>query len=211
MRGHARTAVHRKRDELRSGCSASPNGSPYVKDGINDYVVHGDAGAVNPARTGTKAAAHYRSVARRRARRVTVRLRLTRPSRRRATRSARASTTSSRERMREADEFYATVIPADLSPDARNVMRQAFAGMLWSKQFYHYVVRDWLKGDPAARRRPPERLNGRNHEWTHLYNADVISMPDKWEYPVVRGVGPGVPLRAAGAGRFASSPRSSSC
>ena len=87
------------------------------------------------------------------------------------------------ERMREADEFYSTVIPTDLAPDARNVMRQALAGMLWSKQFYHYVVRDWLKGDPGAPAPPAERVNGRNHEWSHLYNADVISMPDKWEYP----------------------------
>jgi hypothetical protein len=63
------------------------------------------------------------------------------------------------------------------------VMRQALAGMLWSKQFYHYVVRDWLKGDPGAPPPPSERLNGRNSEWSHLYNADVISMPDKWEYP----------------------------
>ena len=86
-------------------------------------------------------------------------------------------------RQHEADEFYATVIPQDLSPDAQNVMRQGFAGMLWSKQFYHYVVRDWLKGDPGNPPPPPERRHGRNHEWTHLYNADVISMPDKWEYP----------------------------
>lgn len=84
--------------------------------------------------------------------------------------------------IREADEFYATVIPAELSPDAKNVMRQAFAGMLWSKQFYHYVVRDWLAGDPAGPP-PADRRSGRNSQWTHLYNADVISMPDKWEYP----------------------------
>ncbi len=75
------------------------------------------------------------------------------------------------------------MIPQDLSPDAQNVMRQGFAGMLWSKQFYHYVVKDWLEGDPGNPPPPPERRNGRNHEWTHLYNADVISMPDKWEYP----------------------------
>jgi hypothetical protein len=86
------------------------------------------------------------------------------------------------DRIREAGEFYATVIPADLAPDAKNVMRQAFAGMLWSKQFYHYVVRDWLEGDAACPPPPAERTGGRNHQWTH-YNADVISMPDKWEYP----------------------------
>ena len=86
-------------------------------------------------------------------------------------------------RSAEADEFYATVIPPDLSDDARNVMRQGFAGMLWCKQFYHYVVKQWLEGDPGNPPPPPERLNGRNHDWTHLYNSDVISMPDKWEYP----------------------------
>src|SRR6185436_15820909 len=84
---------------------------------------------------------------------------------------------------READEFYETVIPAHLSHDARLVMRQAFAGMLWSKQFYHYVIEQWLDGDPDAPKPPRERVHGRNHEWKHLYNADVISMPDKWEYP----------------------------
>ena len=86
-------------------------------------------------------------------------------------------------RKREADDFYATVIPQDLSADGQNVMRQGLSGMLWSKQFYHYVVKDWLEGDPGSPPPPPERLHGRNHEWAHLYNADVISMPDKWEYP----------------------------
>ncbi|MGH7408385.1 MAG: MGH1-like glycoside hydrolase domain-containing protein, partial [Candidatus Methylomirabilales bacterium] len=87
------------------------------------------------------------------------------------------------ERQREADEFYGTVIPRDLSADAQGVMRQAFGGLLWSKQFYHYVVKDWLEGDPAFPAPPTERRGGRNREWTYLYNADVISMPDKWEYP----------------------------
>src|SRR5205085_7835563 len=81
------------------------------------------------------------------------------------------------DRQREADEFYATVTPDQLSEDGRNVMRQSFAGLLWSKQFYHYVVRDWLAGDPAYSPPPEARKGGRNHEWTHLYNADVISMP----------------------------------
>ena len=87
------------------------------------------------------------------------------------------------ERRREADEFHATVSSLGLSSDANNVMRQAIAGMLWSKQFYHYVVKQWLDGDPGNPPPPPERLNGRNHEWAHIYNGDVISMPDKWEYP----------------------------
>ena len=86
-------------------------------------------------------------------------------------------------RQREADEFYATVIPERLGEDARSVMRQALAGMLWSKQWYHYDVRRWLEGDPGQPPPPPERRRGRNAEWGHLYNDDVISMPDKWEYP----------------------------
>ena len=151
----------------------------YAKDGINDYIVHGCTEAVNPARIGTKAAAHY-VLALGAGKTRTVRLRLT---------DLPANALGDdldqvfADRQREADEFYATVIPADLSEDARTVMRQSFAGLLWSKQFYHYVVRDWLGGDPAGPPPPPERRFGRNHEWTHLYNADVISMPDKWEYP----------------------------
>src|SRR5437879_3539276 len=85
---------------------------------------------------------------------------------------------------KEADDFYAAIISQNLSSeDAKQVQRQAFAGMLWSKEFYFYDVKVWLNGDPTEPAPPPERLNGRNHEWTHLYNADVISMPDKWEYP----------------------------
>jgi len=161
----------------------APNGPPYVKDSINDCIVHGDAAAVNPARTGTKAAAHYavridgRSA-------VTVRLRFTDAA---LPESGSAVGDDFEEvfeaRRREADEFYDAVIPGDLSADARNVMRQAFAGLLWSKQFYHYVVRDWLHGDSAQPAPPASRRHGRNGDWAHLYNADVISMPDKWEYP----------------------------
>ncbi len=176
------------------------NASPYVKDGINDYIVHGQRDAVNPELVGTKAAADYDlllSPGQSRA----IRLRLT--DRQAATPSLAFGPEFDQtfeQRQREADEFYAGVIPQDLTPDAKNVMRQAFAGMLWSKQFYHYVVEQWLDGDPAFPPPPPERKDGRNHNWTHLYNADVISMPDKWEYPVVRVLGPGVPLPAAGAG-----------
>jgi hypothetical protein len=160
------------------------NPSPYVKDGINDYVVQGIKEAVNPEQVGTKAAARYRL-------RIgagesaTVRLRLTNIESL-ATPEAPVGTDFDRvfqDRQREADEFYATVIPSHLSEDGKNVMRQAFAGMLWSKQYYHYVVKDWLEGDPAGPPPPPQRRHGRNASWTHLYNEDVISMPDKWEYP----------------------------
>jgi hypothetical protein len=157
-----------------------PNRTPYVKDGLNEYVVNGACDAVNPERIGTKAAARYVLSLEPHETQI-VRLRLG-P----ATEAAPFGSKFERifaDRIREADEFYATVIPGDLTPDARLVMRQALAGMLWSKQFYHYVVRDWLKGDMGAPAPPSERLNGRNREWSHLYNADVISMPDKWEYP----------------------------
>ena len=153
--------------------------SGYAKDGINDYIVHGRTDAVNPARAGTKAAAHY-ALTLGAGETRTVRLRLTDLT---ADALGDSFDRVFAERQREADEFYATIIPNSLSDDARNVMRQAFGGLLWSKQFYHYVIRDWIKGDPASPPPPSERQYGRNHEWTHLYNADVISMPDKWEYP----------------------------
>ena len=153
-------------------------GPRYPKDGINDYVIHG-AQTVNPDRTGTKCAARYELTIPARSSAV-VRLRLWRGSR-----SQRVDAEDSilAARKAEADEFYASVIPTSLSADARNVMRQALAGMLWSKQYYHYVVRDWLEGDPAQPPPPLERKSGRNSDWGHLYNADVLSMPDKWEYP----------------------------
>ncbi len=157
------------------------NRTPFVKDGINDYVVQGAKDAVNPEQIGTKAAAHYKLTVGA-GETVVVRLRLT--SADLTGKNAFDNFDRTFElRKREADEFYATVIPQGLSSDAQNVMRQGFAGMLWSKQFYHYVVKQWLEGDPGNPPPPPERLHGRNHEWNHLYNADIISMPDKWEYP----------------------------
>ncbi|MEO8027155.1 MAG: glucosidase [Bryobacteraceae bacterium] len=157
------------------------NGARFAKDGINDYVVNGASGAVNPVKTGTKAAAHY-TLSVGAGQTVTVRLRLTDDMRSKDVFGAEFDQTFA-DRIREADEFYEGVTPAELSADARNVMRQSFAGLLWSKQFYHYVVKDWLEGDPANPPPPAQRNNGRNKDWRHMYNADVISMPDKWEYP----------------------------
>jgi len=157
------------------------NYSPFVKDGINDNIVHGAKEAVNPGQVGTKAAAHYK-LSLGLGETVVIRMRLA-DSDFKGTNAFAMFDKMFTVRQREADEFYATVIPQDLSADAQNVMRQGFAGMLWSKQFYHYVVKDWLRGDPDNPRPPQERRKGRNHQWTHLYNADVISMPDKWEYP----------------------------
>jgi len=155
------------------------NGTHFVKDGINDYVIHGNQQAVNPEQVGTKAAANYKLTLGP-GETVTIRLRLTNKAGQDAFTDFDQIFAT---RMREADEFYGSVIPEHLSDDARSVMRQSFAGVLWSKQFYHYVVEQWLEGDPAAPKPPAERAHGRNHQWKHLYNADVISMPDKWEYP----------------------------
>jgi len=152
-------------------------GPSYPKDGINDYLVKG-AHTVNPDRVGTKASARYQMTVPAHSSRV-VRLRLSRG----APQPLDAGDRIVAARRSEADEFYAGVIPQTLSPDAQSVMRQALAGMLWSKQFYHYVVRDWLHGDSSQPAPPEPRKSGRNSDWGHLYNADVISMPDKWEYP----------------------------
>jgi hypothetical protein len=154
-----------------------PNETPFVKDGINDYVVHGYPEAVNPAQVGTKAAAHYHlTLGPDESRTILLRLRDAPPT---GTPFGCAFVALFRQRLHEADEFYATVIPTTLSDDARLVMRQALAGLLWSKQFYHYEVRQWLAGDPAGPPPPPERQHGRNRDWRHVYNEDIISMPDK--------------------------------
>jgi hypothetical protein len=154
---------------------------PYVKDAINEVVLRGARGAVNPRREGTKVAAWYRlSVGA--GDRAVVRLRLRDQAGRDALFGAAFDGVVAQRRA-DADAFYAKLTPPGLDPDARAVMRQAFAGLLWSKQFYHYDVATWLRGDPTEPPPPSSRLHGRNVDWTHLYNEDVLSMPDKWEYP----------------------------
>ena len=157
------------------------NASPFVKDGINDYIVDGRKEAVNPNQFGTKVSAHY-SLKIGLGETKTVRLRLSQ-FKSLAEPFSPCFEAILQDRKREADEFYERICPFPLTDDMRNVQRQAFAGMLWNKQFYNYVVEDWLKGDPAEPTPPPERKHGRNHNWIHLYNDDVLSMPDKWEYP----------------------------
>jgi hypothetical protein len=161
------------------------NATPYVKDGINEYVVNGNSAAVNPDKTGTKAAANYELIVPARSE-VVVRVRFT-DQQFEGTGLGREAfedfDQTFEERIAETDVFYEDIAPDGLSDDGKSVQRQAFAGMLWSKQFYHYVVRDWLTGDPAMPKPPESRTKGRNHEWPHLYNSDIISMPDKWEYP----------------------------
>jgi hypothetical protein len=160
------------------------NGTRHAKDGINDFIVGGARNAVNPAQTGTKAAAHYAlELAPGESR--TIKLRLTDllvPPNDGDPCNGQFDRIFA-ERKREADEFYNQITPEHLSSDAKRVMRQALGGLLWSKQFYYYDLGSWLKGDPAGPAPPAERLNGRNSQWSHLYNDDIISMPDKWEYP----------------------------
>jgi hypothetical protein len=157
--------------------------SPYVKDAFHSYVIGGSGQAVNPKQTGTKAAAHYyREIGA--GETVRLRLRLAAMTENHTYDNPFADFESTfQQRKDEADEFYGVVIPKGLSEDARLVARQAFAGMLWSKQYYHYVVTDWLEGDPTQPKPPSERLNGRNSDWVHFFARDVLSMPDKWEFP----------------------------
>jgi hypothetical protein len=159
-----------------------PAQQPYCKDGIIQAVVHGNKNAINPEMHGTKASAHYRfTVAARGSQ--TVRLRLTdQPPERLPAPFGDAFETSFKTRQAEADAFYEAMTPDSLTEDEAHVMRQALSGMLWSKQYFHYDVAEWLREHGA---RPEEGLwtQVRNKDWFHMYNADVISMPDKWEYP----------------------------
>jgi hypothetical protein len=147
---------------------------PYVKDSFHDYVIQGRQEVVNPNGVGTKAALYYKLTLPGGGQREIV-LRL---------HNGRAGTPGAalfEQRIKEADEFYAELLCG--SETSKNITRQACAGLLWTKQFYHYAVADWLEGDPAQPPPSPNRWNGRNSDWTHLYNRDVISMPDSWEYP----------------------------
>jgi hypothetical protein len=166
-----------------------PNASPYVKDGINNSVVQGHQAAVNPDHQGTKGAAHYRQVIAP-GQSVTMHLRLTRQApagqgkntKGKAVPFGPAFAETFAARLKEADEFYRSVTPPSVSPDAANVMRQAIAGMLWSKQYYFFDADQWLEEHQAHPLHPGSRYS-RNREWFHMVNEDIISMPDKWEYP----------------------------
>jgi hypothetical protein len=152
------------------------SGQLYSKDAFHRYLIEGAHNAVNPAETGTKACGVYRLDLESGGSKV-LHFRLY------AGDSPQPDFHQLfLDRVAEANDFY-SFAPASLSDDARMVQRQAFAGLLWNKQFYHYVVEQWLKGDPAMPPPPPQRLEGRNRSWIHVYNDDVLSMPDKWEYP----------------------------
>ena len=157
------------------------NATPFVKDSINDHLVGGKIDSVNPANVGTKAAAHYKfNIPAGEA--ISIRLRLTRENK---TSSEAFADYDAMFKLRraEADQFYNELAPKILKDEQRAIQRQAFAGLLWNKQFYHYIVEQWLDGDPGQPPPPDERLHGRNAGWRHLYNERVMSMPDKWEFP----------------------------
>jgi len=159
----------------------TPNASPYVKDGVNNYVVNAKQDAVNPQHTGTKAAAHYRNNVRAGGT-TTIRLRLTDVPPAAIGDPFKNFDQIMQLRQREADEFYGAITPERVSQDEARVMRQALAGMLWSKQYFGFDVDKWLVehgGDPMR----PRSRHMRNSDWFHMVNANVISMPDKWEYP----------------------------
>lgn len=160
------------------------NASPYVKDAFHRAVCAGEHGAVNPKAHGTKAAAHYRLKLKPGETR-TLRLRLCAQKERGKGKSfGPAFEKLFKTRLDETDAYYNEILGADgLHPHEGQVIRQAYAGLLHSKQFYHYVVKDWLHGDPGEPPPPAARKHGRNADWTNLFSRDVISMPDKWEYP----------------------------
>jgi hypothetical protein len=168
----------------------SNNRTPYVKDGINEFIVHGNRSAVNPTGTGTKAAAHYRLTIPAGEAEI-IRLRLTPTAAKGLSKAYRNGDSAFGKhfdqvmgaRRDEADEFYATVLPQSLSADAKNVMRQALAGMLWSKQYYNFDIERWLEERGCGPYSGSNKRAPRNEQWHHMDNADVISMPDKWEYP----------------------------
>lgn len=168
-------------DTNRGKLFHAENESPFVKDAFHNYIIHGDTGAVNPDLKGTKAAAHYQfEVDSGKSRTLCFRLAATdefSPKKKPFSRTKAVFDKC----ISEADLFYSGIIDPAKSADDKLIQRQAYAGLLQSKQFYHYSVRDWINGDPSQPSAPPKRV--RNTEWKHLYNRAIISMPDKWEYP----------------------------
>lgn len=156
------------------------NKTPFVKDSFHEYIIHDRKDAVNPEMVGTKAAVHH-ILELEEKKDHSIRLRLTKePS---LSTPFKQFNSLMKQRQKEADEFYNSFQPENLSEDRRGIQRQAFAGLLWSKQFYHFVVEEWLEGDDPKQPPPESRKRGRNSNWIHVYNDDILSVPDKWEYP----------------------------
>src|SRR5207247_8923890 len=151
-------------------------------DSINDHVVNGKIDIVNSENFGTKAAAHYKFNIPA-GETISIRLRLTRDVNKTSAEAFADFDAMFKLRRAEADQFYAELAPKILNEEQRAIQRQAFAGLLWNKQFYHYIVEQWLDGDPGQPTPPDERLCGRNAGWRHLYHERVMSITDQWEFP----------------------------
>jgi hypothetical protein len=160
----------------------TPNASPYTKDAFHRYLIEGEQSAVNPSLEGTKTSAVYHQVLNP-GETYEIRLRLVGPGHQHPKRPFEDFDRLFEERLTEADQFYDSVHPPAMTPDERLVQRQGLAGMMWAKQFFYYIIEDWLEGDPSQPKPPECRKSARNWEWRHLYNERVMSMPDPWEYP----------------------------
>ena len=175
------TLLFTENDTNHQRLSRTKNDSPYVKDAFHKYVVEGKQDAVNTDNIGTKFAAYY-TLELAGGETTAIQLRLCDKPDLEAP-FGKTFNDIFQVRIQEADEFYQRVSPYPKSTELKNVERQAFAGMLWNKQYYHYVIDTWLEGDPAQPKPPESRKEGTNSNWIHLHTDDVISMPDKWEYP----------------------------
>lgn len=162
--------------------SSGTNFSPYTKDAFHRYVVDGQEEAVNPKDVGTKVAPYYKMILQP-GEECEIRVRFAADDQRPETPFSDEFQETFRSRIQEADEYYNQLIPPDVPEEERRISRQSYAGLLWTKQFYHFVVRDWLTGDPQMPAPPEVRKFGRNSDWKHIFNKDILSMPDKWEYP----------------------------
>ncbi len=161
--------------------SGTENSGPYVKDAFHRYLIHGEKDAVSPAAAGTKAAYHFMFTVPA-GKSITVRCRLHSVKEANGLGKFEKFEETFDERIAECDEFYEDVIPKDISHEERLICRQGYAGLLWTKQFFYYVVDDWLKGEKGEPSHD-SRMRGRNADWNHFFARDVLSMPDKWEYP----------------------------
>ena len=177
--GQQPTLLFTENDTNTERLFGQTNPSRFVKDSIHDAVVHGLTDRINPEQFGSKVAAQYQTILEP-GETYTIQVRFTDQPQ---TFPFEDFEQVFAQRIQEAKEFYTSVHHPHLTKDERRIQRQAFAGLMWSKQFYHYSTELWLQGDPIGPPPPPARIDGRNRDWTHLYNLDVISMPDKWEYP----------------------------
>jgi len=160
----------------------TPNETPFVKDAFHNAVIHGKADAVNPDHEGTKFAPHF-ILSLGAGEEQFIELRLTQKSEERKTPFGEEFDQVFEDRKADLEEFHQDQTKTEMSDEAQLVARQARAGLLWTKQFYYYVIEDWLKGDPDQPPPPKERYQGRNKEWSHFHARDILSMPDAWEYP----------------------------